>query len=78
MATEAVPAVAAVTLDKMEDGDAFDETTGGYLGCITLLPTKEDYLTAHADSSFPVEISVYQGGYWYVYKLDRKEKEETT
>lgn len=47
----------------MDNGDTFDETTGSSLGSL-------DFETIPL--SFPVEISVYQNGCWYVYKLDRK------
>lgn len=45
-----------------EDGDTMDET--GYLGLLEL------------KTGTPVEMEVFIGGYWYVYKLKRRYKVE--
>lgn len=53
----------------VERGDTFDEDTGAFLGQLSEITTE----TVHR---FPVQIAVYLDGYYYIYKLDRKEKQE--
>lgn len=50
----------------VEMGDTFDEQTGTYLG----------QLEMDASNSFPVELAICIDGYYYIYKLDRKERIE--
>ncbi len=52
----------------VENGDTFDEDTGAYLGQVEL----------ENSSSFPVQISIFQDGAYFVYKLDSKQLVSTT
>lgn len=52
---------------RMQDGDTFIEDTSECLGTIGPFPAPT-----------PVELSIFIGGYYYIYKLDRREKQEET
>lgn len=47
-----------------ENGDLYDEDTGEY------------YYTFPEESSLPAKLAVFKDGYWYVYKIDGRYKQE--
>lgn len=53
------------------DGDAFDEDSGDYLGNLTYNVEGADIMDLP-----PANLSIFVGGFWYIYKMDKKVKAE--
>ena len=60
-----VPNTPAEETRDHSDGDVFCEEDGAYIGQYEEIDKQ----------SLPVEISMYYKGFFYVYKLDRKEQQ---
>lgn len=48
------------------EGDTFCEEDGQYVGAYSPLE--------NGTGSIPIELSIFHKGYWFIYKLERKEK----
>lgn len=51
---------------EISEGDTFCEEDGEFIG------------TYECKAGPPIELSVLYKGYWFIYKLDKKEKHEPT
>lgn len=59
----------------VENGDLFDEDLGEHLATIDLFTVRKDG-TAENKESPPASLSLFFNGFWYVYKIDSRYKEE--
>lgn len=68
--------VAAETKDDRNNGDTYDEDSGEFLGRLTYTVGDKGNSEDEQMNLPPAKLSVYIDGYWYIYSMESKIKEE--